>query len=160
LEDNISEEEHGEKINISRKRTSYFEKDCFEKSHNYSYYSTGNRTAELNLLLENPVSTKTFLRELHESSTEGRVAIAKPVITESNAQMRKRWCHDHKPEHRRPGNARQIWSDGSSFTLFPTSGRVYVLRTPKQAYNPECLVPTMKHRRFSYGLGSNIVVSC
>jgi hypothetical protein len=37
-----------------------------------------------------------------------------------------------------------IWSDESSFTLFPTSGRVYVWRTPKVAYKPECLVPTVK----------------
>jgi hypothetical protein len=29
--------------------------------------------------------------------------------------------------------------------LFPTSGRVYVWRTPKEAYNPECLVPITKH---------------
>jgi len=33
-------------------------------------------------------------------------------------------------------------SDESSFTLFPTSGRVYVRTSPKEAYNPECLVPT------------------
>jgi hypothetical protein len=33
-----------------------------------------------------------------------------------------------------------------SFTLLPTSGRVYIWRTPKEAYNPECLVPTVKHR--------------
>jgi hypothetical protein len=32
-----------------------------------------------------------------------------------------------------------------SFTLFPTSGRVYVWRTSKEAYNPECLVPREKH---------------
>jgi hypothetical protein len=38
-----------------------------------------------------------------------------------------------------------IWSDEPSFTLFPTSGRVYVWRTPKEAYNPEYLVPTVKH---------------
>jgi len=38
-----------------------------------------------------------------------------------------------------------MWSDESSFTLFPTSGRIYVWRTPKAAYNPECLVPTVKH---------------
>jgi hypothetical protein len=29
--------------------------------------------------------------------------------------------------------------------LFPASGRVYVQRTPKKAYNPECLVPTVKY---------------
>jgi hypothetical protein len=29
--------------------------------------------------------------------------------------------------------------------LFPTSGQVYVCRMPKEAYNCECLVPTVKH---------------
>jgi hypothetical protein len=46
-----------------------------------------------------------------------------------------------------------MWSDDSSFTLFPTSGRVYIWRTPKEAYNPECLIPTVKH-----GIGSVMVV--
>jgi hypothetical protein len=50
-----------------------------------------------------------------------------------------------KPGHRTTGNALVIWSDESSFTLFPTSGRVYVWRTPKEAYNPEYLVSTTKH---------------
>jgi hypothetical protein len=30
--------------------------------------------------------------------------------------------------------------------LFPTSGRVYVGKTLKGAYNPEYVVPTVKHR--------------
>jgi hypothetical protein len=50
-----------------------------------------------------------------------------------------------KPEHQTTGNARVIWSDESSFMLFPTLGRVYVWRTPNKAYNPEGLVPTVKH---------------
>jgi hypothetical protein len=29
--------------------------------------------------------------------------------------------------------------------LFPTSGQVYIWRTSNEAYNPECLVPTVKH---------------
>jgi hypothetical protein len=49
-EDSISEEEQWVKINIYRKRSSYFEKDYFEKSQNYC--STGDRTAELNIHLE------------------------------------------------------------------------------------------------------------
>jgi hypothetical protein len=49
-----------------------------------------------------------------------------------------------KPGHQTTGNTRVIWSDESSFTLFSTSGRVYVWRTPKKACNPECLVPTGK----------------
>jgi hypothetical protein len=45
------------KINIDRKRSSYIEKDCFEKSHNCC--CTGDRTAELNIHPEDLVSTKT-----------------------------------------------------------------------------------------------------
>jgi hypothetical protein len=48
-----------------------------------------------------------------------------------------------KPGHQTTGNARVIWSDGSSFTLFPASGRVYVWWTPNEACNPECLLPTI-----------------
>jgi hypothetical protein len=32
-----------------------------------------------------------------------------------------------------------------SFTLFPTSGRVYIWGPPKEAYILECLVATVKH---------------
>jgi hypothetical protein len=56
-------------------RSSYIEKDCSEKSRNYC--STGNRTAEMNIEFENPVSTKTVRRELHRSNILGRAAIAK-----------------------------------------------------------------------------------
>jgi hypothetical protein len=57
--------------------------------------SKNHRTAaaqvtELNIHLEDPVSTK-----LHKSNIHGMTAIAKPLLTESNAQMRKRWRHDH-----------------------------------------------------------------
>jgi hypothetical protein len=57
-----------------------------------------------------------------------------------------------KPGHQANVNKRIIWSDELSFTLFPTSGRVYVWRTPKEAYNPECLVPTVKYE------GSSLMV--
>jgi len=39
--------------------------------------------------------------------------------------------------------------------LFLTSGQVCVWRVFKEAYKPECLVPTMKH-----GGSSNILVFC
>jgi hypothetical protein len=39
-----------------------------------------------------------------------------------------------------------IHLDKLYFMLFPTSGRVYILRTPKEAYDPECLVLTVKHK--------------
>jgi hypothetical protein len=63
-----------------------------------------------------------------------------------------------KPGHQTIGNVRAICSDESSFTLFRKTGRIYkyVWRTPKAAYNPECLVWT--RGRFCDSFGSNIVV--
>jgi hypothetical protein len=50
-----------------------------------------------------------------------------------------------KPGHQTTGNVRMIWLDESSFTMFSTSGRVYIWRAHKEAYNLECLVATVKH---------------
>jgi hypothetical protein len=46
-------------------------------------------TTELNIHLEDPVSIKIVQCELQKSYIHGRAAIAKPLITKSNAQMRK-----------------------------------------------------------------------
>jgi hypothetical protein len=101
-------------------------------------------TAELNIHLEDPVSTKTIWRDLHRFNIHCRAAFAKPRITENNVKRQKRWCDDHRTW--RSNDWKYIlWSNVLSFTLFPKSGRVYAWRIPKDAYNPECLVPTVKH---------------
>jgi hypothetical protein len=46
--------------------------------------------AELNVHLEEPVSTKKVRLELHKSNIQVRAAVAKAMITESNAQMASR----------------------------------------------------------------------
>jgi hypothetical protein len=46
--------------------------------------------------LEDHGSTKSVQSELHKSKIHSRTAIAKPPITESNAQIRKWRCHNHK----------------------------------------------------------------
>jgi hypothetical protein len=64
------------------------------------------------------------------------------------------------PGHQTNLNTCMVWSDESSFMLFPTSGRVYIWRTPKEAYNPECLFGSNSETwgRFCDDLGSNIMV--
>jgi hypothetical protein len=54
-----------------------------------------------------------------------------------------------KPGYQTTGNARVMWLGEPTFTLFPTYGRIYVWRTPKEAYNPEYLDPTVKNGRDS-----------
>jgi len=46
-------------------------------------------TAELNIHLEDPVTTQTVRRELHRSNIHHRAAIAKLTITENNTKRRK-----------------------------------------------------------------------
>jgi len=99
--------------------------------------TTAKVTPELIIHLADPVR-----RELHKSNIHGRTAICKPLITENNAERRRGWCDDHKTWTSAYW-IYVIWSDESSFTLFPMSGQVYVWRTPKEAYIPECLVPTV-----------------
>lgn len=101
-------------------------------------------TSEVNVGLTNPISVKTVRRELHKQGIAGRAAIPKPLISNANACNRKRWCRSHKTWTMEQWKT-VIWSDESCFTLFPTSGRVYVWRTPSQAYDSDCLLPTVKH---------------
>jgi hypothetical protein len=69
-EDNISEEGQWAKINMDRKRSSYIEKDRFEKSQKHC--STGDRAADLNIHYEVPVSAKLpFVRFTNPASTVG-----------------------------------------------------------------------------------------
>jgi hypothetical protein len=55
-------------------------------------------TAELNIDLEDPFSTKTVRRELHKSNIHVIAEIAKPLLAESNAKSRKMWCGDRKTQ--------------------------------------------------------------
>jgi transposase len=139
---------HGKTTSMKRnsgRKSTLTERDCRTLRTVSKNQSTAAQvTAELNIHLQDPVFTKTVQHELHKSNIDGRAAIPKPLITESNAQMCKRWCHDHKT-WTSDNWKRMIWSDESSSTLFPTSGRVYIWRTHTEAHNPECLVPTVKH---------------
>ncbi|GFS83630.1 transposable element Tc1 transposase [Trichonephila clavipes] len=102
-------------------------------------------TSEINTHLLNPVSMKTIQRELHTAKIHGRVAIQKPLVSGQNAAKRLQWCLDHLnwTELQRE---QVIWSDESSFTLFQTTGRVFVWRTPTEAFHVDCLVPIVNHR--------------
>ena len=93
--------------------------------------------------LKTPVATKTVQQELHQSNIDGRPAIAKLLITENGAERREDGVMNMKMSD---DWKYIIWSDEPSFTLFPPSVWVYVWRMPREAYNPEWLFPTVKHR--------------
>ncbi|GFW63815.1 transposable element Tcb1 transposase [Trichonephila clavipes] len=83
-------------------------------------------------------------QSLSQITSEGRVGIRKPLVTARHALQRRQWCRTLRqwtPEQWQ----QVIWSDESTFTLFQITGRVYVGRTPKEAFAPECIVPTVEH---------------
>uniref|UniRef100_A0A9J8A706 Transposase Tc1-like domain-containing protein n=1 Tax=Cyprinus carpio carpio TaxID=630221 RepID=A0A9J8A706_CYPCA len=89
--------------------------------------TAGQLTAELNVHLSSLVSTKTIRRELRRVNIHGQAAIAKPLVTRASW---KSWVVDNVKH--------VLFADESSVTLFPTSGRVIVWRSPKEAYHPDC----------------------
>jgi len=78
------------------------------------------------------ISTWTVWQELHKSNTHSRASTANPLITENNAKRHKRWHDDHKTWMSDDWKY-VMWSDQLSFTLFPTSGWVYVWRTSSKS---------------------------
>jgi anion-transporting ArsA/GET3 family ATPase len=118
-------------------------------------------TAKVNSHLEEPVSTKTVRRELHKSNVRSRAAITKLLITKSNAQTRKQWCHEHK-----------TWTSDNWKRARDMFRRVVLHAVPYNRKNlrlentkgslqsgmPGCNSKT--RGRFCNGLGSNIVVFC
>ena len=65
----------------TKKESPYIEEDM-SKNHRTTATKV---TAELNIYLEDSVSSKTFRWELHKSYLHGTAAITKPLITENNS---------------------------------------------------------------------------
>jgi hypothetical protein len=134
-EGNISGNVEWVKTNIDRMKSGTLRR-IVTKNHRTT---AAQVTAELNIHLDDSVSAKTVRREFYKSNIHGRAATAEPLITESNAQMGKRRCHDHKTWT--SDNCKRARDMARCVVLHavPYIRRVYVWRTPKKAYNLECL---------------------
>ena len=89
-------------------------------------------------------SLSTVRRALYEAGYHSRVAVRKPFISVKNRQDRLKWCRRHQ-EWTDEQWKKVIWSDESRFTLFQSDGRTHVWRLPKEKYDVNCIVPTVKH---------------
>jgi hypothetical protein len=115
-------------------------------------------TAELNIHLEDPVPTKTVWHELHKSNIHGKAATAKPMITESNAQMFKQ-CHGHKTW------TSDKWKWSHDMVRWVGLHAVPYIRKSLHLENTQGSLQSGVHGsnsktwgRFCDGLGSNIVI--
>ena len=110
--------------------------------------------AEIEVELGMTLNANTTRNRAHEAGLFGRVARKKPLVNKVNSGKRLKFARDmlKKPI--------EFWetvilSDKSKFNLFDSHGKVMVWRTPKEEYDPHCIMPTVKH-----GGGSVTVWSC
>jgi hypothetical protein len=146
------------KMNTDKKRLSYIEKYCFEKSQNYC--NTGESRTEY-WSWRSCFHKNCFDMSFTDPTSMVGIQLLNLWLLKIMLKCINNGVTTIKRGRQTTGNVHMIWSDESPFMLFHTSGRIYVWRTFKETYNPEFLVPTVKHGgRFCDGLGSNIMVSC
>lgn len=110
-------------------------------------------TGKLNSSLETTLHTNTVRKYLHDEGIRCYAAKKKPRLTGKQRKSRLGWCRekrDWKEEWKRI-----IWSDESRFTLFKSDGRAKVWRSSGEAYNKDCVQPTVK-----FGGGSVMFWGC
>ena len=106
--------------------------------------TAAKETAELNQYLNSLVSTKTFRRELNKAGYHGRATIRKPLFSTINIQKRLKWCRDHT-DWSADQWKQVIFSDESSFLSFPNCSASLCVEQHREACNPDCFLPTVKH---------------
>jgi hypothetical protein len=99
-------------------------------------------TAELNILLEDPVSSQRSGKSCTDPSSMVELQLLNLLSLKTALKGKKIWLDVYKTLM--SDNWKYVtWSDESSF-IFPKSFWVDVWSMPKEANNPECLVPSVK----------------
>ena len=100
------------------------------------------------------IHANTVRNRLHEIGFYGRVARKKPFVNKVNRAKRIAYA---KTMMKMPFDywKNVLWSDESKFNLFRSDGKTMVWRTPTEAFDPNCIVPTVK-----YNGGSVMVWGC
>lgn len=92
-------------------------------------------TAEFKTASGSNISTRTVYWELHEKGLCGRVAACKHHITMLNAKCWLEWC-----------KACHAWSLQQwklCMCSFECAVQILVWQTPRECYQPECIVPIL-----------------
>ncbi len=100
------------------------------------------------------ISASTVRRRAHEAGLFGRVARKKPYVNKMNRIKRLKYAKEMLKKSIDFWDT-VVWSDESKFNLFGSDGKVMVWRSPKEKFDPKCIIPTVKH-----GGGSVTVWGC
>ena len=94
---------------------------------------------------ENVVNTRTVQRFLHSRDMKRRVVRKRMVVSEVNRKKRLNWCLE-----KRRLSVDQYWKtvifSDESQVVVGDDHRVYVWRTARESFLPECTCPPRKRR--------------
>ena len=127
-------------------------------------YLTGTKQTVISTQLNIPTSTVSDIikRYKETGSTEPKQRPGRPKkLKERDTRSLKRiirtdrlkWCKEKKNWAEEWKQV--VWSDESRFALFQSDGRARVWRSPKEAYNEDCIQSTVK-----FGGGSVMFWGC
>ena len=91
------------------------------------------------------ISEQMLRRRLHETGLKDRVARKKPYVDRTNRMKRIQHAKKYR-EQPLCFRDQVLWTGESKFNLFEPDERIVVWRTPQEALDPRCTVPTVKHR--------------
>jgi len=92
----------------------------------------------------NVICRRTMQKVLYEMGYNSRTALRKPNVSENNRKIRLKWARERRLWTIDDWK-KVVWSDESRFTMFQNDGKTRVWRLPKEKYDINCLVPTVKH---------------
>ena len=121
--------------------------------HKDRFTPLGRVTNQLNTNLNTTLHATTVRKYLHDIGLNSCSARCKPLLTKTQQKNRLQWCKGKREWNEEWKNI--IWSDESRFALFESDGRVKVWRRAGEAYNEECIKPTVK-----FGGGSIMFWGC
>ena len=99
---------------------------------------------DINTATGKNISSSCIRRHLLKSGYSGCVAIQEPLLRHGNKEKRLKYAKQHKDWAQEMFN-RVLYTDESKFEIFGTKRRQNVRRKIGEAYQPECLNPTIKH---------------
>lgn len=100
------------------------------------------------------VTVQTVRNRLLDAGYPARIARKKPLLTKMQKKNRLAWAKEHKDWTENQWR-KVLWSDETSFSLFPRAGHQYVRRQPGEGMRDDCLSKTVKH-----GGGSIMIWGC
>ena len=100
--------------------------------------------AEVKKQLDISLSAQSVRSRAHEIGMFGQVARKKPYTNKVNRSKRFKFAKKIL-QIQLDFWKTVIWFDESKFNLFGSKDRVIVWRTPKETFDPQCIVPTLNH---------------